>query len=715
MKQTSSIDFFLEKVRENMHPQTDGPIADLALEAARIESKVDEFLSSNGFGMHREIGGHMMTIATESLSSEMLVYDEIEEFVKNVKGIHPDHVASATGLVGIILNRNAKFKNNYGAGQNLKINRTDLKQDLVGLESLYPSYLMSDPTCNLSNASTESFGVDIDMALPDLKVSITIALMRFHTSILDRLMPTIPTNQPYAQYVKKKEFVVDTTTSKQVKILDLYVNPEIIDNVLKPIIPLLKNEPSLLVADNIIKPNIEINIIKASVDANKPGYGKVNSTDKIADGVKLQTVYVSLTTSKATETFALDVPGDLGRLSMSPNTMGSSNSGTRVGNIDFKTFLTKGQETTKGTVSTILGVCQPNEGIAISTSARPTVNVISCVAECLFNISVAAHTQVIGQAPSTALDALVVVLEAANASTVYGYALDARFREDNFRKSNKLARMEQQPLAYEIPTAPNIFYDQAISQTNPETNTNNLAKLISIGKDYRGINIIKGTLASVYASRLAAGGNPLYNYDIGANYVSGDMVKPYVWQDTFDANPTKMMQDSDHSGDVKQHFVTYITYAIDQIHSKSLYCQQLPQGAVPTYRLLTTNPILGGIIGQPHYHTALDNGVWGNAAGVEYTLVLPNGVRLECITTTFDIMENQMLIIPMVAGEPTSELNFAHNWNYGTVVGQYVQGSGGVLKRMFLNSREIPIPINPIGALITVSNLAAASFVTEPK
>ena len=176
-------------------------------------------------------------------------------------------------------------------------------------------------------------------------------------------------------------------------------------------------------------------------------------------------------------------------------------------------------------------------------------------------------------------------------------------------------------------------------------------------------------------------------------------------------NPEQTREDADRSGDIKQKFVNYMTYVVEQIHSYSKYVQQLPIGSTVTYRVLTTNPVLGCVIGQQHFHTVLDGGSWGNNSGVEYKLTLPNGVVLECVTTTFDIMKDSILMIPIVKGAPSSNLNFGHNWNYGTIVGSYIQGSGGVCKRMFINSREMVIPVNIIGALLEITDIPEANFV----
>ena len=713
------IDIFLTEVTNQQtllgRGENDKMVADLSLEAKHVSDAVESYLLNNNIGMFSGVGSNEIMIASETIDvAQCTSYESISGLIDAIGGISEEYKPTATALVGVILERHAKYGKRVLEGQNLSVVKGDIKGDVVGLESLFSSYLVNDFSGVLSNqAGLESFGVGIDTALPDMKVSITVALMRFHTSVLERLMPTVPTSQPYCQYVKNKEFVIDTSTSQQVKVLDLYNNPKIIDNELKLIVPLLNNAPKEMVADGVIKPNVELDIVEASIVVDKPGYDKINITDKIADDAKMASVQIQLCDGVNTEMFKIDIPGDLGRLSMSPNTMNDGNSGERVGNIRYATYLTKGATTLAGTASQILDICGEAEGVKIAVTAKPNVNVISRVVDCMLNFTVTAHHQVDNSLLSPDVIAMVRSVSGEATTQPIGYSLDARFREDNMRKSNKLVRLERQPLAYQIPTAPNLFYDQAISQTNPETNSSNLAKIVSIGKDFRGINITKDVMNIIHNAREMEAQNPLNSFDVGANYVAGDMVKPYVWMSTFSAKPDQTREDADRSGDIKQKFVNFITYVIEQIHSYSKYVQQLPIGSTVTYRCLTTNPVLGGVVGQQHFHTALDGGSWGNNSGVEYKLTLPNGVVLECITTTFDIMKDTILIVPIVKGAPSSNLNFGHNWNYGTIVGSYIQGSGGVCKRMFINSREMVIPVNIIGAMITVTDIAEANFVKE--
>jgi hypothetical protein len=168
-------------------------------------------------------------------------------------------------------------------------------------------------------------------------------------------------------------------------------------------------------------------------------------------------------------------------------------------------------------------------------------------------------------------------------------------------------------------------------------------------------------------------------------------------------------------GDVRQYIDSYLNKVISLLHLKSLYIQQLDNGEIPTYKVLTSGPIIENLLSVPHIHNHLHpNGMDAEkiyrektpGEPVEFTRVLPSGVKLECISTPFEYMEDKIMIIPFRSADPASELNFAHNWDGGQFVANYTPvDQNQVNKRVYMNTREWPIPTCPIGILLTIQNL----------
>jgi len=65
-----------------------------------------------------------------------------------------------------------------------------------------------------------------------------------------------------------------------------------------------------------------------------------------------------------------------------------------------------------------------------------------------------------------------------------------------------------------------------------------------------------------------------------------------------------------------------------------------------------------------------------------------------------------MILVPYRESDPTSELNFGHNWDGGEFASSYnMVDMNEVNRRMYLNTREFPIITNPSAMLIQVVGL----------
>ena len=95
--------------------------------------------------------------------------------------------------------------------------------------------------------------------------------------------------------------------------------------------------------------------------------------------------------------------------------------------------------------------------------------------------------------------------------------------------------------------------------------------------------------------------------------------------------------------------------------------------------------------------------------GVEYVIGLNNGIRLEFVTTTFNYMTNRLAMWPVIKNNAESELHYAHNWDYGTMVAHYTPSGEAAHHRLFANIRELPIVTTPIAAIIDIVGMDVVS------
>jgi len=710
--------------------------------------KVGQFLTDRS--AIRQGAYSQISVANEALSFDDAINSTgVEELTAMVKscGIADCYVApcceSILNIMDRCLNKPATAA---WADQNRKNNTVNNN----GLVSNPLSDIYASDTVNILNSTVapgqEAFGVNVDLAVPDLKVAITISIMNFHTRLLPRILPTKSINQPSIQY--KKEFLevydlADMDVPRK-RLVDLYKEPQFAANELKRIIPLVKNDVdegghtnflsneievvdpesgNNVVIDGVLKFGLKSNILKLALDPTKYGYSKMNRTDLVAEGVKLESVYVRITNGEGANASSsivrVDVPLAQQRLTRMVN---ADDSAMRNADIKFRKVLTSSAVDVKGAaVSALEGIIVEstdpalagnNVSVVLDLNLKPTISLKFGDADCLGSVGIrlrhATDNRQLTAEQNTAF--------AAVKAELLGYVLDARFSEENLRKTSIAVWTHNQTYQYDIPIGRNYVFDYAMGQENADENAVNLNKVIGIGQDDVSLrNILIRTLEDVY-DRLQpiSGGNPVDQIDyVGTKYVAGDKVKPTVFMGKLDFRNLNVIRDSDRSGDIKQKAITFLNAATTKVVAESLILHQL-NGAGVTFRCVTTMPVLGNILAQPHIHNHMDKEDARDIGdGVEYVLVLPNGVRLEIVTTTFNYMANRIVMWPIIKNNTESELNYAINWDYGTMVAHYTPSGEEAHHRMFANIRELPIVTNPVGLIIDIEGMKEVGDIAE--
>lgn len=702
-------EFHIAPSSENLDESYEETV-DIASVAMGIGKHVDAFLASNNL-VKTKAGAQ---VANEGLSVETLgsdiAFEDISSLVEACN-IPARHHRAAMEAVALCLHKSVEGSNDPGdtwASQYAMDSNVDHHTATMGLESIFPESIMEGMDSGMP--STESFGAGIDRVLPDMKVAMVVSIMRFHTGVTNRMVHTRTTSTPMIQYTKETVEIFDNAdaSSPVTKLIKLYEDPDLVSTELKPIIPLAANdgtgEDSVLVQDGIIKFGKKAPLLELSVDASKPGYTRINYTDLVADSVHQGSVFVTLNDgTNAAETFEVEIPAASGRLTRIANTADSAD---RAATIEYSTIIAKGAVNTAAAVSTILAALEDGEAIKVVMSLRPTMNLKTGTVDNHGSISLQAYSPT--GTPSSAATTLLGLLK-ANAPTLMGYKMEAKFSEENFRKSSIMARAQVQSLAYNLPTGKNYILDCAHGQELPDRRLQDLVKIIGIGQDKKNLDDITAILDHVYNQ---------YQIDpdlLATQYLAGGQIKPYVYQGTMDMAEvvSQFMRTADRTGDIKQFVITYLTAVMEKIFQKTFYTQQLPAGARPTFKCVTDGYVLGNVLSVPHIHNHLERGKKGGSNGVEYTLVLDDGTVIEVVTTTFRQMTGKMMFIPIIPGDAKSNLNYGHNWDNGTIVGHYtVTADRSSFKRMYANSREMIFPTCPIGAVIDVTNIDTINWVS---
>ena len=711
----------IEKCLESSKPLS----AEYVSAMNQIGATVEDWCLKHNLGVTRKVFGKDTLVASESYDTAELPTAVGAEAIKDLCAkcsVATEHMEAAMKRVAGLLYATLGKKE----GQALMEYRTTNMdgKTALSLETLYPAGVIND----FGNVtSLESFGINIDRVQPDLKTILTIALMQFHANLTPRIVPIQTVNQGNVTIVRESMEVFDMVENARmpVRLIELYKDPKMVSVRAIRVKPLKANDAAgeFLVADDIYKFQKSINLFAMALDQNKIGFEKYNHTDLIEEGIVVDGVLVKITTTKQLgdgtvgDFYAmLHIPTGRGRLTQVSDDLRSSD---RRLNLDrFAVALDKDYAAFTG-VSSLTSTDGVLAGLTDGLSLRIDLHMNFHVDR---KVAMADANGWVGARLISATGAELTQAQkdwlAGTTVSLVGWTMDARYNEDNKRKSSIRAEINRRSMSYELPTGRNFVVDTAIGQDGAQNAAARLAQLEHIGRDANNLDIIGEVMKAVHDQNVAFNNDKESQMQLAATYAAGDLVNPYVYMNTLDMSGLYGIRSGDMSGDIKQYVKQYFNRITSGILAKSLYQQQLANGAKVAFRLITSPEILGNLFMMKHFHEHLENDEKGTG-GVEHVLVLDNGVRLEIVTTNFRDMETKIILIPYLGDSQGSMLNFGTDFDQGTLVGSFQIGTdgGAAYHRMFSVTRELLIPTNVIGAVIDVVgtsavNMAGAGSVT---
>lgn len=719
---SNHIEDFVKGVKAYVAQENKTVSDDFVAAMQHVEGVVESWCNGLSLTTTKEVenSGYMVTVANESLKaaelSSVIGPEKIVELCKNAN-VANEHLEAAATLIAALMSRacggkaSATFRSYAAKGHALG------KE--VGLESLFPSAVISSFSRTLpltAEAGEESFGINMDRVEPDLKTIIAVALLQFHTNLTPRIVPIQTATQGNVTLVREQMTIYDMSQQEQVptRLLELYKDPSLVSTRAQRIEPRAANATAgeLWVTGGehgVYAVKKAINLFKLAIDPNRPGYEKFNHTDFVEDGIQVDGVVVKITKttgepgSAVTKTnyFLLPIPYSRGRLTQFTNDLASTDRRLNLDRFPIRlvadsavlTTLPSGvnQDLVEGNKAAVLAGF--TDGAQLALDLHFTAHVDRRIAMADADGWFGAFRVVNGDDK----------LAAGISGEVLGYTLDARYNEDNKRKTSIRAELIRNSMSYELPTGRNFVVDAAIGQEGQANASARLAQLEHIGRDYGNLKIIEEVLKSVHDQNVSLGNDKEGRKSLAAQYAAGDLVNPYVIVDTLDMGGMYGIRSADASGDVKGFLKMYCNKITSKILAESFYAQQLADGATITFRCITSNEILGNLFKAKQIHQHLDTDT-AATGGVEYAIVLDNGVKLELVTTTFDSCRDMIYIIPYLTNAQGSVLNFGTDWDQGTLVGAVTIGTDGGASyfRQFSTTRELLIPTNVIGAVIQV-------------
>lgn len=692
--------------------------------AKSLEQQVGGFIAKNNFSAAAYTQGAAMEAMQDlDASVSRCGVENIVNFLRNDVKVPEIHMQNATLSFLNVLSRhsNANGKAGLWSSQLLRASQ-DQSVKYASLEAIYSDDVLQ--TMSSDAPSMEAFGADMNVTPADLKTALVLTLLQYYVGLITRVLPTIPINQPSVLFKKSRRKVMDLAVSQDRKynFIELMRDPDLLWGELVKIVPLGANASSGEILldgsshpiDGVLVPGIKLNILKLAVDETKYGHAKINMTDTVSDNVYVDYVYITISNGTATEVFKCKVATTYARLTRTNN---SKDAADRQAIFQTKFLLRKGVTNAAGSTTALLSAVSDGEGLLVTVDGTAKINIKTGEAFAQFTTAVEAYP-VQGTSASAALTAALELIDEATVKpNVVGYVFDARYGEDNFRKASKLATIDQQQLSYEIMQGTNYFVQVSMQDKQQEDATIDLGQLITLEVDASQERVIEGTINKVNTALTMSGTlNPVD--DIGAEFIAGDIVFPATYNTTLDVAKLKVLQTGDVTGDVRTRVRTFLGYVTTELVRLSQLDKVLTSGAEINYGLITNRRVLDNCLSVKHYHNHLNVGdTPGNNNGIEFRLVLDNGIILNIVTTTFKSFYgtayqdgtaanknvDKMVLFPIMPASPDSYLNFGQVYDYGAMSGRYAfTDRNSSVERIFANVRRQLIPTNPQGAIIDV-------------
>ena len=684
---------------------------DLYVEAKEIGEIVGQFLSTNSIANVSD-DTEVPTVACEGISTAVagLGTTDILDLVANANIDEENRGAAAQ----MILRTLAKHESSNSVGglwtnQTMSMEQLDPDKKLgnvVGLLGGAATNYMNQE----ANYSLESFGIDMDKATPDLKLDITIGLLRFKADLTASLLNTKSAAQPVVRYTRDNEEIYDLNDAsvEPVEVLELRTDASILENKLVPIVPLFVNKvANEVISDNVLATGVEANILKLSINS-APGMASVNHTDLVAEGVTVSSIRMTIVNGSDTEIFSIPMNKNNYKLVWSNDS--DDNVMERVLAKSFEAYITNGAVQADGSASVIFAdAASDREGIKVAGTIFSKIDLKTGIVTTTITA-----TGTFVQLDGLALSGPFATREAASASyTGTGYSLDASFRNDNLGRASQAGRGSRQVFWYEIIPGKVYVYDYALGQKNSQNSVSMISNMLRNGQGKRSLNIVREILFTIAdETEKLANGELSRKQGPNKRYVAGSRVDPRVITKDLDLAHSLIVSNNDFSKseNIRRHALIFFNALISDLHQLTGITDQVSGSAIH-YRCLTTGFILDNVLSQNYQpdHTVMQGGV--SNGKVEQSIVLNSGVVLDIVTTPDVSMDSTIIGYPWFS-PADSELNFAQNHDNGILSGHYAnQGPDNKhSNRIHTSTRETIIPTNPMGFVVTVKNLRESVF-----
>lgn len=577
----------------------------------------------------------------------------------------------------------------------------------------------------------EAFGQDANNSPIDNRLSVTMTILRTKGSVMDKLIRRVAENSNYVVIKTDMGEVYNLANSRsadpQVRngadtrrpLAEMFLNPDLVNSAPQKVIPRADNDTTaqrrlvVNVEPTVTDPGYFVGGLSANLwslvtDPNRIGYQATDYSDLIAEGGKIGSILLKVTSGSGSSAVSEIVVVPTGYQETARFAQSNNTDDSLLLPVTFScdTTLRAGVTTVTGATSSIMAGLVKTY-IKVHTQVSVNLNLGTG------NITGmgTAEMQQLPARGQTSLDAGEVTIANGIQVQFLGYKPELFFDEQNMRKTNIAVRVKTKTNTFTIPQGRNYIFDLALQQETDQSTLGMISTVSALGNSIRSLTICQSTLNEV-ADRLEfLEANPELKSMIDPRNMSiaSSLVIPTVLRGTLDMNDglTFVMRESERLTEGWSRLRQTLLYALAEIMSQSLMNIQLNPSETPAFKVLTHYKLRSILFGIKDYHTQLENPVT-KATGADLSMGLPNGFRIDIAATNFTSMEDTIMFFPVRDDDPTGVTSFATTRERGMYNVQYNPiNADGVSRRVVQNTREIPLITNPCGGLLTIQNLGA--------
>lgn len=567
----------------------------------------------------------------------------------------------------------------------------------------------------------EAFGDDVNRLSSDDRVTMTLTIMRPSENIMDKALARVSDSSPIVTIKVPAPEVFDWAKTQEAnstiasrhgpansnRLRDLFRDPQPVNSAPKRILALDANDSGDVLwngTTEYFKTGKKAPILDLSRTGTNFTYDHIDRTDLVSDGAVVDAVVVTIVSGANTEHFKLSTKVfEQAQFSISGST---KDSGQRQVILDA-TFSIGSTSTEFDGSASAIAAALTDAKVQINLRLTATLNIKTGLLEGSGN----AELVLVPLASGVAISGGTTTLFNAMTASLSAFSVEAYFDEENMRKANLSIQTNYYEQQFAVPRGRVYFADYSLSQEVDENNIATTSTVMALGNGRRGLDTIVSALNEIAEGQQWAMTNPeIASYNtIGEQSFAASLVKPTVVTSVlnFEDEELNVMNESTRLVEIHGRFRARLLSLATSLFAQSLMLNQYKAGERPVLKCWAHSTIADLVIGITDYYPELTDKA-ATATGADYSMLLPNGYRLDVIKTNFDCMIQRLYIVPVIESDMASILSAAQIRDCGMVSTNYIPTiNGASMRRFATTTREIVMMSNKVGICMEVKGLQA--------